>query len=49
LKCEGRKAEAKSMERLVKANQPAPAGEHLGQYTIDVAELRASRDTTAGK
>jgi hypothetical protein len=49
LKCADRKSEAKSMERLLKATQAKQAGERPGQYTIDVAELLAARNTTAGK
>ena len=41
LKSAGRKTEAKSMEKLVKAAQARETGGHPGPYTIDVAALRA--------
>jgi len=49
LKCAGRKAEARNMEKLMKATQAREAGERPGQYTIDVAELLAARNTAAVK
>lgn len=49
LKSAGRKREAGSLEKLVKSAQAEQKDGHPGQYTVDVAELRAARVMAAGK